>query len=405
MNDVERTCPSRGRLKSPSRLKPAGHIRLDLPIPAGFSRLCDLSPLVYGRVQAARTLLSVWPRRSAVVLGLLTLLALAGCASPSPTASVTSALSAGVARGTNSAPPAAARIPGQFFVEPDDGVGVIVGAINRAQKSIDMTMYLLTDREVIAALKGSVTRHVRVRALLEQHPVGNGPGNQGVYDTLRADGVDVKWSNPAFRLTHEKSLVLDGTSALIGSANFTFSSVTSNREYGMLDADPADAAADEAVFQADWDRTSVSPTRPDLVVAPNNARQKLTALIAGARKSLLAEQEELEDPGIEDALAAAAKGGVAVRVIVPTAGSGTDYNAAGIQRIRAAGAQVHRLDKPYVHAKMFLADAQTLYVGSANVSSSSLDFTRELGLLMSNPDAILRVTQTFEQDWNASTGA
>jgi phosphatidylserine/phosphatidylglycerophosphate/cardiolipin synthase-like enzyme len=357
-------------------------------------------------VERACPLSGKLPALRAVVLGMLPLLALAACSSPSPATAGNAALSAvRPSQAASSAPPAAARIPGQFFVEPDDGVGVIVSAINRAQKSIDMTMYLLTDREVIAALKGSVTRHVRVRALLEQHPVGNGPGNQGIYDTLRADGVDVKWSNPAFRLTHEKSLVLDGTSALIGSANFTFSSVTSNREYGMLDTDPADAMADEAIFQADWNRTSVSPTRPDLVVAPINARQKLTALVAGAQKTLLAEQEELEDPGIDDALAAAAKRGVAVRVIVPTASAGTDYNAAGIQRIAAAGAQVHRLAKPYVHAKMFLADAQTLYVGSANVSTSSLDYTRELGLIMSNPDAIQRVTQTFEQDWNASTGA
>ena len=340
---------------------------------------------------------------------LASLLALSACATPSPTASVTTAASqAVVPSGTIATAPvqagrAAARIPGQFFVEPDDGVAVIVNAINKATKTIDMTMYLLTDREVIAALKSSVTRRVHVRALLEQHPVGNGPGNQGIYDTLHADGVDVKWSNPAFWLTHEKSLVLDSTSALITTANLTFSAVTSNREYGMVDTDPADAAADEAVFQADWDRTTVTPSRPDLVVAPNDARTKLTALIAGAKKTLLAEQEEMEDPGLEDTLVAAAKRGVAVRVVLPTAGSGTDYNAAGIQRISGAGAQVHRLDKPYPHAKMFLADGQVLYIGSANVSTSSLDFTREMGLIMSNPDAIQRVQQTFEKDWAASS--
>jgi cardiolipin synthase A/B len=347
----------------------------------------------------------------AVVPSLLLLLALSACAGAAPTA-LTSAISNqstsksshSAASASNSAPGSlhAADVPGTFFVEPDDGVGIIVDTINHAQKSIDMTMYLLTDREVIAALTDSVKRHVRVRALLEQHPVGSGPDNQGIYDDLHAAGVDVKWSNPAFKLTHEKSLVLDGTSALITTANLTFSSVTSNREYGMVDTDPADAAADEAIFQADWDRTSVSPARPDLVVAPNNARQKLTALIAGAKTTLLAEQEEMEDSGIEDTLVAAAKRGVAVRVIVPTAGTGTDYNAAGLQRISAAGARVRRLAKPYPHAKMFLADGQTLYVGSANVSSSSLDSTRELGLIMGNPAAIQRVQQTFEKDWSAA---
>jgi cardiolipin synthase A/B len=351
-------------------------------------------------------------RRILALIGAGSIIALSACAGTAPAATSafsiqstaqTAAISA-VVTSTN-APVApvtgAGDVPGTFFVEPDDGVGIIVGAINHAQKTIDMTMYLLTDREVIAALKDGVKRHVRVRALLEQHPVG-GPDNQGIYDDLHTAGVDVKWSNPAFKLTHEKSLVLDGTSALITTANLTFSSVTSNREYGMLDTDPADAAADEAIFQADWDRTSVAPSRPDLVVAPDNARQKLTALIAGAKQTLLAEQEEMEDPGVETAIAAAAKRGVAVRVIVPTAGAGTDYNAKGLQRIGAAGARVRRLAKPYPHAKMFLADGRTLYVGSANVSSSSLDSTRELGLLMGNPAAIQRVEQTFEKDWSAA---
>ena len=213
----------------------------------------------------------------------------------------------------------------------------------------------------------------------------------------------MKWANPAFRLTHEKSLMLDRSSAYIMTMNLTHSSFTSNREFGMLDTDPADVAADEAIFEADWNRTAVDPTRADLVVAPNNARQKLTDLIAGSQKTLLAEQEEMQDPGIVDALAAAARRGVQVKLIVPTPQGGADGNAAGERRIASSGASVRKLVAPYPHVKMYLADGRTLYVGSANASASSLNDTRELGLIMSNSDAIKRVQDTFAKDWAAAS--
>ncbi|MCL5947275.1 MAG: phospholipase D-like domain-containing protein, partial [Chloroflexi bacterium] len=101
------------------------------------------------------------------------------------------------------------NVPGTFFIEPDDGVMPIVRAINGARRSIDMTMYLLTDREVISALERSTRRGVHIRVLLEEHPVGSGPGNRSIYRRLEQDGIAVKWSNPHFRLTHEKSLVID----------------------------------------------------------------------------------------------------------------------------------------------------------------------------------------------------
>jgi len=292
-------------------------------------------------------------------------------------------------------------VPGQFFVEPDDGDALIVKSITQAHKSIDLTIYLLTERDVILGLKEAVKRHVAVRVLLEPHPVG-GPGNQNIHDELQGAGIDVKWANPAFRLTHEKSLMLDRASAYIMTLNLTHSSFTSNREFGMLDTDPADVAVDEAIFEADWNRTAVDPTRADLVVAPNNARQKLTDLIASAHKTLLAEQEEMQDPGIVDALAAAAKRGVQVKLIVPMPQGGNDHNVSGEQRLASTGAAVRKLAAPYPHVKMYLADGQMLYVGSANASSSSLDDTRELGLIMSNADAIKRVQDTFAKDWAAA---
>ena len=94
-------------------------------------------------------------------------------------------------------------------------------------------------------------------------------------------------------------------SALGGSASAT------NREYAIVDTHAEDTVAVAAIFQADWDRTQPVVNDANLVVSPTNSRAKLTGLIDSARTTLMIEQEEMDDPGIEDQLIAAAQRGVA----------------------------------------------------------------------------------------------
>jgi phosphatidylserine/phosphatidylglycerophosphate/cardiolipin synthase-like enzyme len=103
---------------------------------------------------------------------------------------------------------------------------------------------------------------------------------------------------------------------------------------------------------------------------------------------------------MEHALAAAARGGVRVRVILP-APSGTDRDAPGVALITAAGAQVHRLPQSYlyVHAKAMVVDGRRAFVGSENLSTASLDHNREVGVIVADPDAVQTLESTFDGDW------
>jgi phosphatidylserine/phosphatidylglycerophosphate/cardiolipin synthase-like enzyme len=296
--------------------------------------------------------------------------------------------------------PVAANPEAQVFVEPDDGPEPLLAAFNGAGKSIDLVMYLLTDRQVIGALEQAERRGVRVRALLEQHPFGQGPGNADTFSRLERAGVAVRWTDPRFKLTHEKAAVVDGRDALILTLNLTASAFTRNREYGAVDRSPDDVAEVAGLFNADWNRTAYAPSRLDLVVSPDNARAKLLALIGQAARQLDVESEEVQDAVLEQALIAAARRGVTVRVVLSPAESGPDANTKGVERIKSGGVQVHYMRKPFVHAKIFVADGQTAFLGSENISAQSLDANRELGLFMSNPAAVARIQGTFEQDWN-----
>jgi phosphatidylserine/phosphatidylglycerophosphate/cardiolipin synthase-like enzyme len=289
------------------------------------------------------------------------------------------------------------------FVEPAAGEQVILEAINNAQRSVWLEMYLLTDQNIIKALENAAGRGLDVRVMLEPHPVGGG-SPQSTINALNAAGAKAQDTNTAFALTHEKGMVIDGNTAYIMTSNFTFSALNGkNREYDIIDTTPQDVQGTIDIFNADWNRTSTQVTDPNLVVSPNNSRTALINFINSAKSSLIIEAEEMYDSAVEQAIASAGQRGVVVQVILPTPQSGSsDSNASGIAAIKAGGAQVKEDPQLYMHAKMMVADGTRAYVGSENFSSQSLDSNRELGLLMSDQNVLSTLEQTFQSDWSVS---
>jgi phosphatidylserine/phosphatidylglycerophosphate/cardiolipin synthase-like enzyme len=143
-----------------------------------------------------------------------------------------------------------------------------------------------------------------------------------------------------------------------------------------------------------------------------NARARQLGLINRARKSLEVYNEEMADPQIVAALTAAATrlGPGAVRVVMTESSSW----ATAFDTLTQAGARIMVFpaasDVLYIHAKAIVADAQTAFVGSENISTASLDDNRELGLMLSSkphpgpgylPDskAIATIRRTFNSDF------
>src|SRR5689334_10382615 len=139
-----------------------------------------------------------------------------------------------------------------LIVEPRDGVRPLARAIRDATMSVWLTMYLLTDRTIIHDLEYAHAYGVDVRVILEPHPYGMlSDPNRYAYNNLLAADIPVHWASPRFLLTHEKSMLVDGDTAYIMSANFTYSAFQSNRDLGVVDRDRRDVAALRALFLAD----------------------------------------------------------------------------------------------------------------------------------------------------------
>lgn len=355
--------------------------------------------------------ISAWWLRG-VALSLLVLLALlAGCA-PSGAASTPGGVSNGPsATATASAAPVCASASCgatgvQVFVEPDAGEAPVLHAIEGANVSLDVEIYLLTDRTVTNALEDAAARGVDVQVLLETAPYGeSGVSPQETLQKLNAAGVHAQGADPEYTLTHAKMMLVDGATAYIMTCNLTRSglggsSYTTNREYGVIDTDAADVAEVAAIFAADWARTAPFLNDPNLVVSPVDARPKLLDLIASARTSLDLEDEEMLDIQSEDALVAAAHRGVAVELILPLPGAGTPPDS-NLARLIAGGIHVRYSATLYMHAKLILQDSQRAFVGSENFSANSLDHNREVGVLISAPEALQTLATTFGGDWSA----
>ncbi len=309
-------------------------------------------------------------------------------------------------RGRGAAPDAPPATPSgaagtqTLLVLPDDGVQPLLDLIGSAQQSIRLKIYLFTYRDLRSALTQAAARGVAVRVLIEQTPVEGAESNLEAYNFLRQGGVDVRWTPPTFRLTHEKTIVIDDSVALTGTFNYTVSSFSSNREYGLLLRDPALVRQIAALFDADWagQPYQIAAGSP-LVISPSNSRSTLLALIDEARQSLWLQQSTLLDDEITAHLMQAARRGVEVRFIGPLRQEEQDLAEPNYAQIAQAGAQVVRLVSPTVHAKVVLVDGRKALIGSINLTYSSLDLNRELGLITTQADVIARLRRTLESDW------
>lgn len=280
-----------------------------------------------------------------------------------------------------------------LFIEPSAGMAPIIHFIEKAQKRLDINMYLMTDRRALGALRAAVQRGVNVQVIIARQPYGGRP--HGETRALRATGAQVRYAPPRFtgryRFDHAKYMV-SGHASEIGTANLSWSAFHRNREYIWVGHSARVAGALGEVFRADWSRHQVgSAPRRTLVLAPGATDALVSVLDAPG--PVCVESEELgHDRSVLAALRAKAG---EVRLLLPQRLSRYDLGIA--RALTSYGVHVRTLNRPYLHAKL-IAGIHGAFIGSENLSPTSLHHNREVGIVLRGRDAqILR--QQCERDW------
>jgi phosphatidylserine/phosphatidylglycerophosphate/cardiolipin synthase-like enzyme len=285
----------------------------------------------------------------------------------------------------------------ETFVGPTGLQPRLTQMIDSAQTSLDLHMYLWTVRALADRVVAAKNRGVDVRIILDPDHAGN----DAVRPTLSAGGVNVRNNISLYSFAHAKYMIIDGDTAVIMSMNFNVDAMNSERNYGMVDRDPDDVADVQAIFDMDWAAAGAETPKPAdlactrLVVSPNNARSRLVELIDGAQDTLELQIMYLAEDTVRAAVGAAKQRGVNVRVMI---GDDTDES---IPYLKGLGIPVKTATQFYLHAKLIVADG-VVFVGSENMSLTSLTKNREVGALVYEPGAADPIKTQFESDWNSA---
>ena len=145
----------------------------------------------------------------------------------------------------------------RLVVSPDNSKTRILTLIGGATTTLDVEAMYVADASVRTAITNAKARGVAVRVILED-PNENQETSTDATPFLKAAGIEVKLATSAQFYLHAKLIIADGV-AMVGSENYSQTSLSANREVGALIFEPAAVAPIQTQFEADWAATADAP--------------------------------------------------------------------------------------------------------------------------------------------------
>ncbi len=288
-----------------------------------------------------------------------------------------------------------------LIVLPDDSVQPILDAIDGATKSLRIKMFIFTDPTLLDAVIAAHRRGVSVRIMLNPKRRSGVSENDESRSKLEASGIEVRDSNPAFDLTHEKSMVVDDKIAFVKSLNWQTKNLTGTRDYAVITRHAHEVAEIINGFEADWNRQDF--VSKHLIWCRGNARERITQFINQAKHSLWLQNERYQDQMMIECLVRAKERGVKVHVMARPAHTLKKdkliEGVGGLRILRDVGIKIRKLKTLKLHAKMLLADGERAIIGSINLAPGSFDSRRELAIEVDDKQIVDRLHEIVKRDW------
>ena len=348
-----------------------------------------------------------------------------------------------------------------LIIQPDDGRAPLLQAIAAATNNIRLTIYAISDLQSVSqtpaapaqsiaqALIDKAASGVSVRLIVDQNQYGsssNAPAIQQTVAALRSAGVVVHLSSTAFCVTHQKTFVIDGPTsaspdlagtAIIMSLNLMPGYFGGTRDYAVITRAPGVVAEISRVFDSDFTlanpryacsyadtprKTYTPPGASDtpalseasLQWSPVNSKTKLLQLIAEATKSLDITTEEMSDIDMVCAIKTLAQSADKPSIRILLSGD-TGSNGSAVKTLLGLNLPNLALrimpGQPtppgsttiqtplYMHGKQVIADGSQAFIGSENMTNTSLIQNRELGTLFTDPAMVDRLKAVFASDF------
>jgi cardiolipin synthase A/B len=338
----------------------------------------------------------------------------------------------------------AVLVPGNSAHVLTDGPEALkawLAAINRARRWIHLENYIIRDdrmgRTFRDALAERAEAGVRVRVLYDW--LGCWATPKSFWKPLRAAGAEVREFSPPrlteplriFRRDHRKVVAVDGAYASVGGmcigdewAGDPEAGIPPWRDTGVEIVGPAAAVVDRAFARA-WSETGSDlpadeipdprevPRAGDVAIRivegePGRSRiYRLSQFVAvGVEHRLwITDPYFVTPPAMTEAIGAAARDGVDVRILVPAYNNWPvigGFSRAGYRPLLEAGVRFFEWEGPMIHAKTTVADGVWTRVGSTNLNLASLMSNWELDLAILDREVASVMEDLFLHDLASS---
>lgn len=274
----------------------------------------------------------------------------------------------------------------RVIIQPRDGIEPLLEGINRATKSVEIVIYRLDRLEIEQALVEAAARGVRVHALITYTNKEDLPEIKKLEKRLTERKVTVTRTSEDLIRYHSKVMIIDRRDLYLLTFNFTFLDIHHSRSFGIITDEPHLVAEAVQLFAADVAGKSHKAGSKHFVISPNNAREKLSNFILGARRQLLIYDGKLSDSQIIKLLTERARAGVEIKVI-------------GQMSKKIKGIEVQPMPLIRLHAQTIIRDGKKVFFGSQSLRKPELDYRREVGLITDNPEAVKSFFLIFVMDW------
>lgn len=153
-----------------------------------------------------------------------------------------------------------------------------------------------------------------------------------------------------------------------------------------------------ALFAFSWAPAHAADAPPESHYAPTENLESIdVALIETAKSRIDMAAYILTDHAVVDALVAAARRGVNVRIVIdPTQKQAYDRLAPLRPTMR------QKRERPIMHLKAYAVDGALLRTGSANFNDSALKHQDNDLILLRDPASVARYMAAFERIWDAA---
>jgi len=279
-----------------------------------------------------------------------------------------------------------------LIVQPGDSFFPMVRAIDRAERSIYLTVFRMDDPIVQKALLEAKQRGVRIRLLIASSARGWEEKNQKLLRDAKKAGISTKEPLGDSKKTrfHYKVMTVDDAAAIIFTFNPTRENLHYTRDFGVELYAPGVASEINRLFDADWDDIPFTPNEDSpLLISPFNSRAKMQALLESAQKSIHIADAKVEDPAMRQMLLEKARGGVDVRIL----------GDKGHNNVLPSMIQSRVTPRFKLHAKCVIVDGERAVLGSMNLRTESFDRRREVSIFIDDPAALKRLNAVFTSDW------